>query len=81
MINEYDIEDMCENKDVIVFESKYTTPHLATRMEMSAHVHISEVVEQFERFLRAMGYYPPAGTHLDFVEDSPVFNEWEEANG
>jgi len=50
-------------------------------MEMSAHVHISEVVEQFERFLRAMGYYPPAGTHLDFVEEYPVFNEWEEANG
>jgi hypothetical protein len=80
MINEYDIEDMCLGKDVIIFESKYSKPHLSTRMEMSAHVHISEVVEQFERFLRAMGYYPPEGTHLDFVEDCPVVNDWEEAN-
>lgn len=80
MINEYDIRDMYDGNDVIVFESKHASPHLTTRMEMSAHVHISEVVEQFERFLRGIGYYPPTGTHLDFVEDYPAVNDWEESN-
>ena len=49
-------------------------------MEMSAHSHITEVIEQFERFLRGMGYFPPSGCHLDFVDDYTYTHDWEEAN-
>jgi hypothetical protein len=78
MINEYDIEDM--RGDSIVFECTHSNPKLITRMEMSAHSHITEVVEQFERFLRGMGYFPPANCHLDFVDDNTYVIDWEEAN-
>jgi len=78
MINEYDIRDMSE--DSIVFECKYSNPKLNTRMEMSAHSHITEVIEQFERFLRGVGYFPPSGCHLDFVDDYTYTMDWTDAN-
>ena len=78
MINEYDMNDMYE--DSIVFECTHNNPKQTTRMEMSAHSHITEVVEQFERFLRGMGYFPPANCHLDFVDDYTAVADWEKAN-
>ena len=78
MINEYDIQDM--RNDSIIFECKHSNPKLITRMEMSAHSHITEVIEQFERFLRGMGYFPPSNSHLDFVDDNTYVADWEEAN-
>lgn len=43
---------------------------------------LSEVIEQFERFLLACGFvFPGENQHLDFVsEDAIVFNSHEEVN-
>jgi len=81
MINEFDLQDMCTPEDVIVFECTHSNPRLVTRMEMGSHAHITEVIEQFERFLRGIGYFPHPNTHLDFVDDYPIINDWEEYNG
>lgn len=44
-------------------------PDQRIEMTVDGSVTLPELVRQFECFVKACGYYPPDGQHLDFVEE------------
>lgn len=49
------------------------TPQLIG-IQATGEVTLSELLELFEKYIKAVGYFPPENSHLEFVEDyrSPV---------
>lgn len=44
-------------------------PNQRVEMTVDGDVNLTELVRQFECFIKACGYYPPEGQHLEFVDN------------
>jgi hypothetical protein len=61
-----------------IYTSEYTdqfaghcgTPRIV-EFALTNEPSMPELVEQFELFIKAMGYFPPDNSHLDWVEEDP----------
>ena len=38
-------------------------------IELPGDLDLSELLEQFEYFIKAIGYFPPDNSHLDYVDN------------
>jgi hypothetical protein len=65
-----------KNKITLIYENEYTngfaghcgTPRKMT-FEISGDVTLPELLEQFEFFIKGIGYFPPDNAHLDYVDN------------
>jgi hypothetical protein len=61
---------MINNSDnVITFEHYHKPSDAKIVFSMSGYSHITEVMEQFQRFLKAMGYEFPIDCSVGFVDE------------
>lgn len=44
-------------------------PNQRIEMTVDGEVNLDQLLQQFEYFVKACGYYPPDGTRLEFVDD------------
>ena len=55
----------------IVDETDYQDEHIfpETDMKICSEATVDDMLQAFERFLQAAGYYLPANSYLDFVQE------------
>jgi len=57
------------NESVITFEHYHKPSNAKIVFTMSGYCHITEVMEQFQRFLKSMGYEFPIDCTVGFVDE------------
>jgi len=67
-----------------IYESKFTNEfggHCGTPRKVEhtidCEASLAELLEQFEFFVKAIGYFPPDNAHLDYVDDDDRKTETE----
>lgn len=68
-----------------IYENEYTkefaghcgTPRKMT-VEIPGDVTMSELLEQFEFFIKGIGFFPPENSHLDYVDNDTEMPKSEE---
>lgn len=65
-----------KSKITLIYENEFTndfTGHCGTprklTVEVPGDVSLPELLEQFEFFVKGIGYFPPENTHLDYVDN------------
>ena len=65
-----------KQKITLIYENEYTdvfASHCGTKrklvVELPGYISISQLVEQFEFFIKGAGYIPPENAHLDYVDN------------
>ena len=65
-----------KSKITLIYENEYTNEfagHCGTPrkmvVELSGEVTLPELLEQFEFFIKGIGYFPPDNAHLDYVDN------------
>lgn len=68
-----------KSKITFIYENEYTseiTGHCGTprklTVELPADMDLPDLIEQFEFFVKGIGYFPPENTHLDYVDNDTV---------
>lgn len=64
------------SKITLIYENEYTkefaghcsTPRKMT-VELPGDVSLPELLEQFEYFVKGIGFFPPVNAHLDYVDN------------
>lgn len=46
-------------------------PPQTVAIQADGELTLPELFEIFEKYIKAVGYFPPENSHLDFVADSP----------
>jgi hypothetical protein len=84
MINEVDVVDMCDKPKTNVVERNYTLSFSNGQSEVVMNIpgdrFITDMMEEFEKFLRACGHKLPSGCHIGFVEDLYV-HDYDDSHG
>jgi hypothetical protein len=72
-----------KQKITLIYENEYTDAfagHCGTErklvVEIPGDISISQLLEQFDFFIKGVGYVPPENAHLDYVDndtDEPKF--------
>ena len=65
-----------KSKITLIYENEYTdgfaghtgTPRKMT-VELNGELSLPELLQQFEYFIRGIGYFPPENAHLDYVDN------------
>jgi hypothetical protein len=65
-----------KSKITLIYENEYTndfsghcgTPRKMT-VELTGDITITELLQQFEYFIKGIGYFPPENAHLDYVDN------------
>ena len=65
-----------KSKITLIYENEYTnefaghcgTPRKMT-VEVPGDVSLPDLLEQFEFFVKGIGYFPPDNAHLDYVDN------------
>ena len=65
-----------KQKITLIYENEYTdgfAGHCGTErklvVEIPGDITISQLLEQFEFFIKGVGYIPPENAHLDYVDN------------
>ena len=65
-----------KSKITLIYENEYTnefTGHCGTPRKMTVEVpgdvSLPDLLEQFEFFVKGIGYFPPDNAHLDYVDN------------
>ena len=64
------------SKITLIYENTYSgefaghcgTPRKMT-VELTGDIALPELLEQFENFIKGIGYFPPDNAHLDYVDN------------
>lgn len=64
------------SKITLIYENEYTkefaghcgTPRKMT-VEIPGDITLPELLEQFDYFVKGIGYFPPENSHLDYVDN------------
>lgn len=65
-----------KQKITLIYENEYTDvfashcgPERKLVVELPGDISISQLLEQFEFFIKGIGYIPPENAHLDYVDN------------
>ena len=65
-----------KSKITLIYENEYTNEfagHCGTPrkmvVELPGEITLPELLEQFEFFIKGIGYFPPDNAHLDYVDN------------
>ena len=82
MINEVDVVDMCDKPNANPVQRVYTLSYQdgynEVKMTIPGDRFVTEMMEEFEKFLRATGHRIPINCHIGFTDDAFVTeDDWK----
>ena len=74
-----------KSKIIFIYENEYEATfggHCSTprklEITLPGDVGLPELIEQFELFIKGIGYFPPENAHLDYVDNDTEVPKSEE---